>query len=483
MVFGSFSFIFLFLPVTVAGFFIICRKNKRLATGWLILASLFFYGWWDYRFLPILLASILFNYSMFGRIICADQPTRKRWLTLAVIINLTALCYFKYSNFFILSINDLAGGNIPLLNIILPIGISFFTFTQISFLVDAYYDKVKSANFIDYVLFTSYFPYIVSGPILHHKEMLPQFADTARYGISANNVAAGIAIFVFGLAKKLLIADNLASVVDPVFASHNPQLIQAWLGLLAYSFQLYFDFSGYSDMAIGVSRIIGFQLPINFNSPYKADNISDFWQRWHISLSRFLRNYLYIPLGGNRHGSLKRYRNLMLTMLLGGLWHGASWTFVIWGGLHGFYLCVQHGWQFLMAKKANPPSPVSGYASRVLTFFAVMIAWCFFRAANVASAMDVLAGMAGMNGVSLVFAANPVGYAMLAAGAFIAFYLPNTNEIFLYFDSWYAKSSSSFSHFRMRWTPGLRWGIATGLIFALCILSMDRTSDFIYAQF
>ncbi len=483
MVFGSFSFIFLFLPITVAGFFIIYRNNKRLAAGWLVLASLFFYGWWDYRYLPILLASILFNYSMFGRIISADQPKRKRWLTLAVIINLTALCYFKYSNFFILSINDLAGGHIPLLNIILPIGISFFTFTQISFLVDAYYDKVKDTDFIDYVLFASYFPYIVSGPILHHKEMLPQFADTARYGISANNVAAGTAIFVFGLAKKLLIADNLASVVDPVFAGHNPQLIQAWLGLLAYSFQLYFDFSGYSDMAIGVSRIIGFQLPINFNSPYKADNISDFWQRWHISLSRFLRNYLYIPLGGNRHGSLKRYRNLMVTMLLGGLWHGANWTFVIWGGLHGFYLCVQHGWQFLMSKKANPPSPVAGFAPRVLTFFAVMIAWCFFRAANVASAMDVLAGMAGMNGVSLVFAENPVGYAMLAVSAFIAFYLPNTNEIFLYFDSWYAGRSFSFSLLRMRWTPSLRWGIATGLIFALCILSMDRTSDFIYAQF
>ena len=245
---------------------------------------------------------------------------------------------------------------------------------------------------LHYVLFASYFPYIVSGPILHHKEMLPQFADTASYGISANNVAAGIAIFVFGLAKKLLIADNLVSVVDPVFGSHNPQLIQAWLGLLAYSFQLYFDFSGYSDMAIGVSRIIGFRLPINFNSPYKAENISDFWQRWHISLSRFLRNYLYIPLGGNRHGSLKRYRNLMLTMLLGGLWHGANWTFVIWGGLHGFYLCVQHGWQFLMAKKAKPPSPVFGFAARLLTFFAVMIAWCFFRAANVAFRSGCIGG-------------------------------------------------------------------------------------------
>ena len=483
MVFGSFSFIFIFFPITVAGFFIICRKNTRLAAGWLVLASLFFYGWWDYRYLPILLTSILFNYLMFGRIVRADQPTRKRWLTLAVIINLTSLCYFKYSNFFILSINDLAGGDIPLLNIILPIGISFFTFTQISFLVDAYYDKVKDTNFIDYVLFTSYFPYIVSGPILHHKEMLPQFADTANYGVSANNVAAGIAIFVFGLAKKLLIADNLVSVVNPVFASHDPQLIQAWLGLLAYSFQLYFDFSGYSDMAIGVSRILGFRLPINFNSPYKAENISDFWQRWHISLSRFLRNYLYIPLGGNRHGSLKRYRNLMLTMLLGGLWHGANWTFVIWGGLHGFYLCVQHGWQFLMAKKAKPPSPVSGFAARLLTFFAVMIAWCFFRASNVASALDVLAGMAGLNGVSLVFAENPVGYAMLAVSAFIALYMPNTNEIFLYFDSWYDKRSASFSIFRMRWSPSLRWGLATGLIFALCILSMDRTSDFIYAQF
>ncbi len=483
MVFGSFSFIFIFLPITVAGFFILGSRNNRLAAVWLVLASLFFYSWWDYRYLPILLTSITFNYLMCRHIIYAHESQRKRWLTISVIINLISLCYFKYVNFFILSINDVAGDNLPLLNIILPIGISFFTFTQISLLVDAYNNKVKEMSFTNYVLFASYFPYIVAGPILHHKEMMPQFADAANYRISANNFAVGLALFVFGLAKKLLIADNLVFVVDPVFANHNPQFIQAWVGLLAYTFQLYFDFSGYSDMAIGVSRLMGFQLPLNFNSPYKAASISDFWLRWHMSLSRFLRNYLYIPLGGNRHGLRKRYRNLMLTMLLGGLWHGANWTFVIWGGLHGFYLCVQHGWQFLMSKRTKSATPVFGFAYRVLTFFAVIIAWCFFRAPNVASALDVLAGMAGMNGVSFVTEINPFGYVMLVISACIAFYMPNTNEIFLYIDSCYDKSCPSFSIYRLKWSPSLRWGLVTGLIFALCILSMERTQDFIYAQF
>jgi D-alanyl-lipoteichoic acid acyltransferase DltB (MBOAT superfamily) len=313
--------------------------------------------------------------------------------------------------------------------------------------------------------------------------MLPQFADTNNYQASGNNFAVGLTLFAFGLAKKLLIADHLVPLVDAAFGSDHPQMIQAWLGVFAYSFQLYFDFSGYSDMAIGVSRLFGFQIPFNFNSPYKASSVSDFWLRWHISLSRFLRNYLYISLGGNRFGQLARYRNLLLTMLLGGLWHGANWTFVIWGGLHGLYLCIQHGWRSLRGKPAESPGKLVAFANRALTFLAVMIAWCFFRASDVSSALEMLAAMVGGNGFSVVTGVDSPGYAMLAFSALVAFYLPNTNEVVLYFESRFENKPASFSILGIRWFPGLRWGVVTGILLALCLLSMDKTQDFIYAQF
>lgn len=481
MVFNSFSFIFIFLPLTVCGFYALASKNIRWAAVWLLLASLFFYGSWDGRYIPILLTSVVVNYWAGRRIIAAERLSRRGWLTASISFNLLLLCFFKYVNFFILSINDATGTGIPVVNIILPIGISFFTFTQISFLVDAYHEKIKNIDFIHYLLFASYFPYIVAGPILHHQEMLPQFADSGKYRARAENFATGIAIFTFGLAKKLLIADNLASAMTPVFADGNPQFFQAWLGMLAYTLQLYFDFSGYSDMAVGVSRLFGFRIPINFNSPYKATSVSDFWQRWHISLSRFLRNYLYIPLGGNRHGQLTRYRNLLLTMLLGGLWHGANWTFVIWGGLHGLYLCVQHGWQFMMGTREKSQSKVTTFAKQALTLVAVMVAWCFFRAPDVPSALAVLAGMAGRNGITPVTELDSLGYGMLLISAFIAFCMPNTNELFLARPQRLDSASSSAS--QRTWMPNRRWGLAIGAIFALCVLSIERTSDFIYAQF
>lgn len=404
-------------------------------------------------------------------------------MTAAITFNLLLLGFFKYVNFFIVSFNDVTAHNIQLLNIILPIGISFFTFTQISLLVDAYHGKLKELNFTHFLLFASYFPYIVAGPILHHQEMLPQFADPDHYRIKANNFSIGISLFVFGLGKKLLIADNLASSIGPVFAEGNPQFLQAWIGMLGYTLQLYFDFSGYSDMAVGVSRLMGFQIPINFNSPYKATSVSDFWQRWHISLSRFLRNYLYIPLGGNRLGQFKRYRNLVLTMLLGGLWHGANWTFVVWGGLHGFYLCVQHGWQYAMQKKYRQPTALSNTLNRLITFIAVMIAWCFFRSPDVASAFKVLAGMVGQNGISLVTQIDTFAFIVLFASAFIAFFLPNTNELFLFSEKGQEVKLKSPSILTVIWSPNVLWGIAVGCIFALCVLSIERTNDFIYAQF
>ena len=500
MVFNSFPFIFLFLPVAVGGFYFLARRNNGWALTWLTLASLVFYGSWDYRYLPILLGSVFVNFAACRWIIAVRgvknfSPLRR--LTAGIAFNLGLLGFFKYVNFFIGTINDVAGRNLPPLDIILPIGISFFTFTQIAVLVDAYRGKIREIGLLQYCLFASYFPYIVAGPILRQEEMLPQFSGAGRRTGEkffapprADDFAVGIAIFVFGLAKKLLIADNLAAAMNPVFAGGEPQLLQAWLGMLAYTFQLYFDFSGYSDMAIGVSRLFGFTIPINFNSPYKAVSVSDFWQRWHISLSQFLKNYLYIPLGGNRHGQLNRYRNLVLTMLLGGLWHGANWTFVVWGGLHGMYLCVQHGWQTMQKGKEKQLASPFGAASRllacrVLTFIAVMVAWCFFRAPDISSALAVLSGMVGLNGISMVKEIDGLGYFMLAASAIIAFWLPNTNELFL---SPKGRSPERGEEpalvlFRATWSPSLRWGFTIGLLFALCLLSIEKTQDFIYAQF
>lgn len=483
MVFNSFAFIFLFLPVTVCGFYLLARKNNGWATAWLGLASLFFYGSWDVRYLPILLSSILVNY-LACQWLLADKRTKHPWrLAVSISFNLILLCFFKYVNFFIGSINDLSGSGLPMFDIILPIGISFFTFTQISVLIDAYHGKIQELKFGQYCLFASYFPYIVAGPILRHEQMLPQFTASAGYKVNAENFAVGISIFIFGLGKKLLIADNLGRAMNPVFAGGDPQFFQAWLGMLAYTFQLYFDFSGYSDMAIGVSRLLGFKIPINFNSPYKATSISDFWQRWHISLSQFLKNYLYIPLGGNRSGQLMRYRNLVLTMLLGGLWHGANWTFVVWGGLHGLYLCLQHGCQYLRKGRSGEPSAAALRGNRLLTFLAVMVAWCFFRAPDVPSAMAVLAGMAGGNGISMVTEIDSLAYFMLILSAAIAFFLPNTNELFLSADRRDGTPSVSLSLFRANWSPNLRWGLAVGLVFALCLLSIEQTNEFIYAQF
>ena len=391
MLFNSFAFLFAYLPIVLAGYFLLDRLAptagtsanwRRLApAAWLAGASLFFYAWWDVRYLPLLLASICVNYGA-GRLIGASAgAARKRVLVAALALNLGLLAYYKYANFFIDSVNAIAvtagAGAVSLpwhgLDIILPIGISFFTFTQIAFLVDCYRGEVREYRFIHYVLFVSYFPHLIAGPVLHHRDMMPQFADPANAHPRAANFAIGLSIFTIGLAKKVLIADNLSPLAIPVFAAGaEPTLIEAWIGVLAYTFQLYFDFSGYSDMAIGLSRLFGVKLPLNFNSPYKAANIADFWRRWHMTLSRFLRDYLYIPLGGSRRGEAMRYRNLMLTMLLGGLWHGAGWTFVIWGGLHGLYLVLQQAWQrvFGAAPAAKTGMASGDRLSAISTFLA-----------------------------------------------------------------------------------------------------------------
>lgn len=410
MLFSSPEFIYLYLPIVLLAFFWLARWSHRIAATWLTAASLFFYGWWNPAYLGLLLASIFFNYGM-GLVLAREsaQPQAMRrplLLALGVGTNLLLLGYFKYANFFLDSANTVIGTSWDAGEIILPLGISFFTFTQIAFLVDAWRGLAKEFNFIHYGLFVTYFPHLIAGPVLHHKEMMPQFGQSETYRLNWDNLAVGLVIFAIGLFKKVVLADGVAPYASPVFdaAQAGVQLtfLEAWGGVLAYTLQLYFDFSGYSDMAIGASRLFGVRLPLNFNSPYQALNIVDFWRRWHMTLSRFLRDYLYFALGGNRHGKARRYINLMLTMLLGGLWHGAGWTFVVWGGLHGLYLVINHAWNGVKQRIGLPTGQGwTRFLAWTTTFLAVVVAWVFFRATSINAALSLLSAMAGGNGVAV----------------------------------------------------------------------------------
>ncbi|WP_133139478.1 MBOAT family O-acyltransferase [Legionella genomosp. 1] len=443
MLFTSLEFIFAFLPIVLIGFFLIANLfGKKAGAIFLAAASLFFYGWWSTKYIALLLTSIVFNYSI-GCFISMNQERSARArlaLFAGVTGNLLLLCYYKYSNFFLGEIARATGMNLPTLYLVLPLGISFFSFTQIAFLVDTWRKTTEEYNFWHYLLFVTWFPHLIAGPILHHKQMMPQFKNPEIYRIRSRNVAIGIILFFVGLSKKLLLADPISAYADPVFNAvalgQAVDIWVAWVGALAYTFQIYFDFSGYSDMAVGLSILFGIKLPINFNSPYKAQNIIEFWRRWHMTLSQFLRDYLYIPLGGSRKGEVRKLNNLMATMLLGGLWHGANWTFIIWGALHGAYLCVNHLWHKLTRNfglSGIIPRILAAPSSILLTFILVVVAWVFFRADSVHSAHMLINSMTGrMEGASwgtlfpnlnlMTF----IGYALLSMIVIWAF--PNIYE-------------------------------------------------------
>lgn len=398
MLFNTYAFLLGFLPLALAGYTLLGRVGQRAAITFLFIASCGFYSVWDIAYLPLLLGSITVNYLLGKQIALAHERNRsiqgKRWLIAGVLFNIGLLGFYKYADFIGSNTATLLGLSYTPLGIALPIGISFFTFTQLAFLVDCHAGSGKDYQPASYGLFVTYFPHLIAGPILHHKDMMPQFADPASHRASRGRLVVGGIFLVIGLFKKIVIADGVASYVAPVFDLHAGDLttLEAWCGALAYTFQLYFDFSAYCDMAYGLSYLFGIILPINFNSPYKATSIIDFWRRWHITLSSFLRDYLYIPLGGNRCGPLRRHANLMLTMLLGGLWHGANWTFVIWGGLHGLYLVINHAIQPLSQRLPPVFRRVAGWT---VTLLAVVVAWVFFRAAHVDTALRILGAMAG----------------------------------------------------------------------------------------
>lgn len=409
MLFNSFEFIFLFLPITLVGWFLIGKRNDRVAVSWLVLCSLFFYGWWNPVYLLLILFSILLNFA-FGWMLLKEETQKKRkvLLILGITINLGLLGYYKYANFLVEQVYLAIESSVHLEKILLPLAISFFTFQQISFLVDAYRGETQESNFLNYCLFVTFFPQLIAGPIVHHKEMLPQFVKKGIYKLNHEHISIGLAIFIVGLFKKVIFADGMAIYATPVFNAAEAAAVltffDSWCGALAYTLQLYFDFSGYSDMAIGIAFMFGIKLPINFNSPYKSTSIIDFWRRWHITLSRFLRDYLYIALGGDRKGEVRRYVNLFLTMFLGGIWHGAGWTFVFWGMLHGFYLVINHVWRKLrrdILKWSDGIGKVEITFYRVLTMLAIVIGWVYFRAETVSGANHIMLAMLGFNGVSL----------------------------------------------------------------------------------
>lgn len=498
MLFTSATFLLVFLPITLVTFFGVARiAGLRAAIVWLTLASLFFYAYWDARFVSLLIGSIAFNYLIGELLYRARSGTggkRKTILVLGIATDLALLAYFKYANFFVDNFNAFSHASLPAPDVVLPLGISFFTFTQIAYLADVYAGKVTERSPWRYALFVTYFPHLIAGPVLHHSEMMPQFANSAIGRARMMNFAIGLAFLTLGIAKKVLLADSIAPIANEAFTHINTESIlpwQAWQGTVAYTLQIYFDFSGYSDMAVGLSLLIGVRLPYNFNSPYKARSITEFWRRWHITLSRFLRDYLYIPLGGNKKGPTRRYANLFTTMLLGGLWHGAAWTFVLWGALHGCYLICNHAWrwctenlawlqQVTTTRIARRVGPTLAWS---LTLFAVMVGWVYFRAESTSAAHRMLACMAALCSIDEPTRIAEPAWLLLLPIAALALFAPNSQELVGAFQRRLNGTGARAQRFRLQ-PVGVFVGSATAVTLLIAMISASRlVTEFIYFNF
>jgi alginate O-acetyltransferase complex protein AlgI len=504
MLFDSAIFLFVFLPIALIAYFIFGAVSPRAAAVWLVVSSGIFYAAWNPAFLILLVASVLMNY-VFSLLILhsLERPALKSAiLACAIVINLSALFYFKYL-FPLLAWLAAHGIHLPHSgdSVILPLGISFFTFTQLGYLIDVHAGTIEERGFVNYALFATFFPHLIAGPILHHREIMPQFAKKETYRLNADNIRAGMVLFVIGLAKKRFVADNLAPMADGVFSlPHGVTLPTAWLGALAYSFQIYFDFSGYSDMAVGLARMFNVQFPINFNSPYKAATIIDFWQRWHMTLTHYLTAYLYNPavlwvgrlrmergLGVSRKAvatplgfSSMVAVPMFYTMALAGIWHGAGLQFLIFGLLHGLYLTINHAQRSFRPRVKTPEgarssSPIFGV---LLTYCAVLVAQVFFRAASVGDALQVLGGMVGMHGVkidqALVSSLHP-GSAAIWAGLIalcfaVVWGMPNSNEILARYEALALPSV-------------LSGALYAALLFVIVLGSSGPPVQFLYFQF
>jgi alginate O-acetyltransferase complex protein AlgI len=541
MLFNSYNFIFGFLPVTLAGFFLLGLRSRSWARVWLILVSVLFYAWWRPINVLLIAPSVAINYGLARALqrLGGSWPLAARCvLLLGIAGNLAFLGYFKYLDFGKATINSVFGTNLVLLHLILPLGISFITFQKIAFLVDVHAGRVKSFTLQQYALFVLFFPQLISGPIVHYREMMPQF-EQATYRLDGENAAVGITLFSFGLFKKMVLADSIApfvtSTYDQAAAGGSVSLIVAWMAAVGFLLQLYFDFSGYSDMALGLARFFGIKLPVNFNSPLKVSSIIDFWPRWHASLTRFLTAYIFNPLllaitrrRVNRNlpliSGLKTTAGAfvslliaptMVTMTLCGIWHGAGFQFAIFGVLHGMYLCINHAWR--MIRPAFWPDAASYHrfmkpVGWIITFLSVVVAQVFFRAPSVGSALAVLHGMFGGNGVTLpnailarlgsagehlqaigVMADSSGGRSFLLFAVWlvllfcIAMIPPNTLQVLACYEPALgikpAAGGPSNVFVRIAWHPSTRWAIGLSVVSALGILSLGQLSAFLYWQF
>ncbi len=523
MLFNSYLFIFIFLPIVIVGFLFFRNKAPVWSISWVVIASLFYYGWWKPEFLLLLISSITVN-LIFGKIIINKNVSKnnsKLVLTMGIIFNLGMLAYFKYAGFLVANINDFFKVGLPPINILLPIGISFITFQKIAFLVDAYRGHVRHFTILNYIFFVTFFPQLIAGPIVHHAEIMPQLADAPKRNFNAD-FAVGISIFIVGLFKKVVMADTLAVYADAGYGMVKNGLpldaASAWMTVLCYALQLYYDFSGYSDMAIGLGRMFGIRLPLNFNSPYQADSIIDFWRRWHMTLSRFLRDYLYFPLGGNQRGPIRRYMNLMIVMLLGGLWHGANWTFAIWGGIHGLLLMINHAWRKLpFTQHALYHAMPIRITSIAVTFMCVALAWIPFRSETMAQAYTMLSYLLPSNGAIesfhqfwlaqlthlgsivdwfkprelwppmlpsdyLATMTKPAGAILLLSLA-ATFIIPNTSSLFFKFESTIDINRRANAPSSALSCLNTRIAFVVSFMFILSVLRLSHVSPFLYFQF
>ena len=473
MLFNTIEFLFIFLPITFFVYFFLNKKKFiNLATGWLVLASLFFYSYWKIDYLPLILLSMVFNYTV-GRTLSDKSKLKidkKLLMIIGVAGNILLLGYYKYFDFLIYNLNMVFKADFNYMHIVLPLAISFFTFQQIAYLVDSYHGLTKEYDFLTYSLFVTFFPQLIAGPIVHHKEMMPQFARLRNRLINHKNIAIGLFLLAVGLTKNVLLADFFSPFVQQTFdvIPHSLSCFESWCAAISYTFQLYFDFSGYCDMAMGVGYLFNIVLPQNFNSPYKCTNIQDFWRRWHMTLSRWLKDYVYIPLGGNRHGKFNTYKNLFLTFLIGGIWHGANWTFVLWGALHGLASCIhrffaQFEWKF------------NKYFATLFMFLFINITWVPFRATTIHKALDIYKSMIGLNGfepivinkLRFAFENNDLklSFFLIIPAIIIVFCIPNSVEL--------AKK------FRPNWI----YTLCTFLMLTASVITINRVSEFLYFQF
>jgi alginate O-acetyltransferase complex protein AlgI len=493
VLFNSPGYIFIFLPLVALVYFGLNKLGHiKIAKVSLVLASLFFYAYWNPLYLILIIGSIVANFGI-GALL--HRAKRDSWngavsvkviLSCGIVLNLGVLGYFKYTDFFIENINLLLAVEVPALNLLLPLAISFFTFQQIAYLVDCYKFDVYEYDFLSYCLFVSFFPQLIAGPIVHHKEMMPQFYDVKNAFANSANIAKGVLIFCIGLFKKVVIADTFAVWADAGFnADHALSFFDSWGASLSYTFQLYYDFSGYTDMAIGAALIFNIVLPLNFNSPYKSLNIQDFWRRWHMTLSRWLKDYLYIPLGGNRKGKYRMYFNLLATFVLGGLWHGAGWTFILWGALHGFALVIHRLWE----KSSLEMPKLFAWAC---TFLFVNITWVFFRAETVPDAIRMLKSMAGLNGIVVSegfasFLADITGQMLiLPSSAAASFVVTQYTLVFILvfgFIAFTFKNSMEMTRDRAYFSVWDSLRVSGSLLLTLLLAIASNSSVFLYFNF